>query len=123
VRQHQGDYERAAARFRESLAMFRELGNKRGIVECLAGLAGLAAKQGQPQWAARLLGAVEALLGALGAAWWPADRVEYERNLAAIQAALDEETFAVAWAEGQAMTLEQAIAYASEEARGVVRRQ
>jgi tetratricopeptide (TPR) repeat protein len=115
VAQHQGDLERAAALFQESLAMFRKLGNQRGIAECLAGLAGLAAEQGQPQGAGQLLGAAEALLRALGGAWWPADRVEYERNLATIRAALNEEVFAAAWAEGQAMTLEQAIAYASEQ--------
>lgn len=113
VAQHQGDYDRAEACFRESLIMFQELGNKRGIIECLAGLASLAAAQGQPQGAARLLAAAEAQLSASGAAWWPADRVEYERNLSAIQAALDQETLAATWAEGQAMTLAEAIAYAS----------
>jgi hypothetical protein len=34
---------------------------------------------------------------------WPADRVEYERNLATIRAALSEAAFAAAWAEDQAM--------------------
>jgi predicted ATPase len=111
---HQGDLERAQALFQESLAMFRILGNNRGLAECLAGLAGLAANQGRSQRAARLLGAAEALLRASGGAWWPADRVEYERNLATIRAALTEEAFAAAWAEGQAMTQERAIAYASE---------
>jgi tetratricopeptide (TPR) repeat protein len=116
VARHQGDLEQAAALFHESLAMFRKLGNQRGIAECLAGLAGLAANQGQPRWGGQLLGAAEAMLSALGGAWWPADRVEYERNVAAIRAALTEEAFAVVWAEGQTMTLEQAIAYASEQA-------
>lgn len=85
-----------------------------GRGECLAGFAGPATNQGRSQWAARLLGAAEALLRASGGAWWLADRVEYERNLATIRAALSEEAFAAAWAEGQAMTLERAIAYASE---------
>ncbi len=116
VAQHQGDLEQAATLFHESLALFRKLGNQRGIAECLAGLAGLAAEQGHGRWAACLLGAAEALLGASGAAWWPADRVEYERNLATIRAALTEKAFAAAWAEGQAMTLKQAIVYASERA-------
>jgi predicted ATPase len=116
VARHQGDLERAVALFQESLTMFRKVGNNRGIAECLAGLADLAANQGRSQWAARLLGAAEALLRASDSTWWPADRAEYERNLAAIRAALTEEEFAVVWAEGQAMTLEQAIAYASEQA-------
>jgi predicted ATPase/Tfp pilus assembly protein PilF len=112
VVQHQGNYDQAQAYFQESLAMFRELGNKRGIAECLAGLAGLAVGQGQPQGAARLLGAAQTQLTASGASWWPADLVEYERNLATIQTALNQEIFAAAWKEGQVMSLEQAIAYA-----------
>ena len=98
---HQGDLEQAAALFYESLAMFRKLGHQRGIAECLAGLAGLAANQGQPQRGGRLLGAAAAMLSALGGAWWAADRVEYERHLAAIRAALTKEAFAVVWAEAR----------------------
>ena len=37
---------------------------------------------------------------------------EYDRTVAAIQTQLDEAAFAAAWAEGRALTLEQAIAYA-----------
>jgi predicted ATPase len=114
VAQHQEDDERADIHFRESLAMFRKLGNKRGIAECLAALAGLEGERRRTERAARMLGTAQAALSASGAAWWPADRVEIERNLTAIQAALDEDAFATAWAAGASMTLEGAIAYASE---------
>ncbi|MDX1523304.1 MAG: tetratricopeptide repeat protein, partial [Anaerolineae bacterium] len=110
VAQHQGDYEQAEANFRESLSMFRELGNKRGMAECLAGLGGSQAAQNHPQTAARLLAVAESQIHTSGASWWPADQVEYDRNLTLIQAALDEETFARAWAEGQALSLAEAIA-------------
>jgi predicted ATPase len=115
IAQHEGDDQRAEEKFRESLAMFRRLGNKRGIAECLAGLAGLQAQAGQPQPAAQLLSAADALLNATGAAWWPADRGEIERNRATIQSALDEHTFASAWAAGQAMTLEQAVTFVTHD--------
>ncbi|MBA2449128.1 MAG: hypothetical protein H0V51_14000 [Chloroflexi bacterium] len=39
---------------------------------------------------------------------WP----DYERDRAAVWARLSEEAFATAWAEGRAMALEQAVAYA-----------
>jgi hypothetical protein len=42
------------------------------------------------------------------------DRCEYDRVLAAAGAALNEAAFVVAWAEGQAMTPDQAVAYALE---------
>jgi len=113
---HQEDADLAETCFQESLAMFRELGNKRGIAECLVGFASRAIEKTQYQRAGRLLGAATSLLGTLNAAWWPADRVEYKRNLAAIQATLAEDEFAEAWSEGQAMTLEDALAYAFNQA-------
>ncbi|HSL44604.1 MAG TPA: tetratricopeptide repeat protein [Anaerolineales bacterium] len=113
---HKEDYARAESQFTESLAMFRKLGNKRGIAECIAGLASLRAKHGKPHLAAQMLGAAEALLGASGAAWWPADRVEVEKTQGIIQSSLSEDEFAAARTAGQAMGLEQAIALVLDEA-------
>ena len=42
----------------------------------------------------------------------PIDRADYDRDVAAIRAQLDETTFAAAWAAGRALSLEQAIAEA-----------
>jgi hypothetical protein len=42
----------------------------------------------------------------------PVDRDDHERAVALAHARLGEETFAAAWAEGQAMSLEEAVAYA-----------
>ncbi len=44
------------------------------------------------------------------------DRILTHEGVSQLRAQLDEATFAVGWAEGQAMTLEQAITYALEEA-------
>ena len=44
-----------------------------------------------------------------------AERDEYEQALASTRAALDEEAFAAAWEEGRGMTLDQAVAYATED--------
>lgn len=106
---HDGNLEKAEAKFMESLSMFRKLGNKRGIAECLAGIAGLLGRQGRPDHGATLLGAAEALLGAGGATWWPADRVELERNRAVLQAALGSQAYSTAWTAGQKLTMEEAI--------------
>jgi hypothetical protein len=48
----------------------------------------------------------------LGVALWPANRIAHDQNVAIARTQLDEATFAAAWAEGRAMTLEQAVAYA-----------
>jgi predicted ATPase len=110
---HEGEYARAESKFRESLAMFRQLSNRRGMAECMAGLAGLKARQGQAEWGAVMLHAAEALLKSTGGAWWPADRVEVEANRQYIQNALGETELAAAQAKGKAMSLEQALLFAS----------
>lgn len=83
------------------------------IAWCLAGLGSTAALGNQPERAARLWGAAERLRQAIGCRPAPAARATYERAVAAARP-IDEATFAAAWAEGQAMTPEQAIAYALE---------
>jgi non-specific serine/threonine protein kinase len=108
----QGEYGEAKALLAESLSLRRELGDQVGMVQCLAGLAGIANSVGQPERAARLFGAAEALRAASGARLSPADRVDYDHNLAAARGQLGESAFAAAWDEGRAMTLEEAIAEA-----------
>jgi predicted ATPase/class 3 adenylate cyclase len=114
IAQHEGDYARAHSQFRESLVMFRRLGNRRGMAECMAGLAGLRARQGEAEWGATMLSAAESVLKITGGAWWPADRVEVEANQEILRAALKQSELAAAQTKGRAMTLEQALAFASE---------
>jgi predicted ATPase len=115
VAHRQGDYERARSLFVESLAVRVELDHRAGMVESLVGLAGVAAGTGQAEKAARLFGAIDALFEATGYIIDPDDKVEYDRNLEAVRSRLDPETFERAWAEGQAMTLEEAVAEATED--------
>ena len=115
IAEHKGEDDLAEAQFRESLTMFRRLGNKRGIAECIAGLASLSAKRGDLLVATKMLGAAESLLGESGAAWWPADRVEVDKTRALLQSALPETEFQAAWEAGQAMTLDQAITFVSND--------
>jgi predicted ATPase/transcriptional regulator with XRE-family HTH domain/Tfp pilus assembly protein PilF len=115
VAHHQQDLERAKALFNESLSMRREVGEKRSILECLAALAGVALSQGQPERAVRLLGATDAMLETTGAPLYPVDAIDYERTLSASKHQLREKEWETAWAEGRAMTVEQAVAYALEE--------
>jgi predicted ATPase len=102
----------AAAIFEQSLTLHSEVGNKIGIAMCLEGLAGSALAARQPERAARLLGAVEALCEVIGAPLLPAERAHYDRDRVVARDALGEVAFTVAWAEGRAMPLEQAIAEA-----------
>ena len=56
----------------------------------------------------------EAYSRGLQTTWPMGARVDYQRELDTVRAQFDDRTFAAAWAEGRAMTREQAIAYALE---------
>jgi DNA-binding CsgD family transcriptional regulator len=116
----QGDFTQAAVCLRESLGLHRAMGSKVGIGIALEAVAGLEALQAhEPEAmarAARLCAAAEALHASLGSEAFAGVRGDRERMVATLRTCLDEEAFAVAWAEGRAMTPEQAIAYALEDA-------
>src|SRR5204862_1422625 len=109
---HQGDERRAAACFAEGLTLSQAIGDQYGIAMNLAGMAGVAAARRLPEHSARLFGVAEALFDALGIVVEPVDRAEYDRNLAIARAQLDKATFASAWAAGQGLTIDQAVAEA-----------
>jgi predicted ATPase/class 3 adenylate cyclase/DNA-binding CsgD family transcriptional regulator len=106
------DLEAARAAFRESLTLATELGDRWAVAETLEGLAGVAAAEARPERTARLLGAADALRCVIGTPLPPVSRIAHERGLAAVRAALGEPAFSAVWAEGQAMTPEQALAAA-----------
>ncbi|HYL82431.1 MAG TPA: tetratricopeptide repeat protein, partial [Candidatus Acidoferrum sp.] len=54
-----GEFDRASALYQESLEIWLKLGTRRGVAECLEGLAGLALAQGIPEQAAQLYAAAE----------------------------------------------------------------
>jgi tetratricopeptide (TPR) repeat protein len=114
IAQHYNDFQKARSLFDESLSIQRETGNKQGIAECLASLAGLAAVTSQPTRALRLFSAAQTLLDTTRAPLAPADLVEWKRDQAIARAQLDDAACIQAQAEGRAMGLEQAIAYALE---------
>ncbi|HZO90044.1 MAG TPA: tetratricopeptide repeat protein [Chthonomonadaceae bacterium] len=111
----EGDYASARALQRQGLEIARDLGYKGGVVWFLEGFAKLAAAQQQGERAAVLWAVAAAQREAMSSPLWPCVLAEYERSLGDVREALGEEAFAAAWAEGQAMTLEQAMEYALEE--------
>src|SRR6266511_2359098 len=111
----QGDYATARARLEESLAINQQLGDRSAIAYVLEEFAGLAAVQGQSDRTLRLAGAAAALREAIGSPLSPIDQAQLERRLAPARQALGEATAVAMWAEGQAIPLEQAVAYTLAE--------
>jgi DNA-binding CsgD family transcriptional regulator/Tfp pilus assembly protein PilF len=105
----QGNYGRAARLYDESLRIYEELGNKLGTAQDLEGMAALRAACGQPELAARLWAAAEALREVIGAPPEDAQRVRHDPLIAAVRKALGEEEFTNAWTEGRELTPEQVL--------------
>ena len=114
----QGDHRRATAQLAEALVLSQAVGDKTwNTAICLEVLAGVACAQGQPERATRLCAAAAALRTATGTPLDRFDRTTYDSIVAAAQEALDDDAFAAAWAVGQALPLEQAIAEALGKAQ------
>jgi predicted ATPase/class 3 adenylate cyclase len=110
-----GEMAQAEALQREGLALSQELGDPRVCAEALEALASTAGAAGQGERAARLVGAAAAVRETIGAPQPSDERADTEAAVAAARAALGEEQWAAAFAAGQALSLEQAIAEALGE--------
>jgi ATP/maltotriose-dependent transcriptional regulator MalT len=110
VTAQQGEFTVARTLYEESFTITREIGDKLNTASCLEGLAGVAAALGNPTWAARLLGAAEALRDTLGIPMPPVERPLYERLVATTRPQIGEKAFAKALAEGRSISPEQALA-------------
>lgn len=111
---HEGRYDDAIVQLQESLKLNQDVADPRGVVACLAGFAAVAVGRGQFPRAAQVMGAVETQLADLGIPLLYMDKLEYERNLAIVQAKLDEQAFKNFWIKGTHMSLEQAMDFALE---------
>jgi len=73
-----------------SLRLRRELGEQIGYPSCLIGVAGLVLQEGNPKFAAQLLGAVESALKVIHMAVEPEMKNFHAQTLAAVRDALGE---------------------------------
>jgi hypothetical protein len=79
------------------------------MVPALEGLAGLALSEGDNGNAARWFAAADAERKRIRRSVEPSRRPERERSIAAVRQALGDAAFATAWAEGQAMRMNEAL--------------
>jgi tetratricopeptide (TPR) repeat protein len=112
VAKDQGDSTAAQRLLEEGMALARELGDPVLIAQVLDGFAGVAATQGQGGRALRLSGVAARLRESIGAPLSPTEQESLQRKLRLARHLLGDDAGAAAWAEGQAMSEEQAMAYA-----------
>ena len=122
----QGTVADAAAFFREALALFLEIGHRRGAARVLEGMAGVASRRGDAARALTLAGAASALRHELGAPPRPRDKERLDAALAPARAELGPAAAGDMWGAGARMSLADAIAFVRDSERpagsGVVQR-
>jgi predicted ATPase len=107
-------YDQALLHFRESLSITAALGDQFWLALGLTGLAAALGRQGQAAQACAVFGAAEALLAASGQALFDSEARTYPDQVAHVAAQLDPAAFARLWAGGRALSLDQALALATE---------
>jgi predicted ATPase/DNA-binding XRE family transcriptional regulator len=112
----QGDLSSAEPRLIEGLRLFREMNDKEGISEGLEGMGRLASLTAKSERAARLFAAAGALRERHGLPLPAFVRTSYEKAVESLRCSMKSEDFAMAWQEGQGMTIERAVDYALEAA-------
>ena len=117
LRTVQHRYAQARALCAEGLVLYQEFGDRRGIAYCLGILAGVELAEGHALRAARLRGAMEALLESVGL---PVQATYNEwigdRSFATMKESLGDSEFEAALAEGRNMSLVRAIQFGLEDA-------
>jgi hypothetical protein len=113
----QGNIAESEQLFREGLARVYPYGDVDRCIDCLEGLAAIANRRRQSLRSVRLWGAAQHLYDITGIipgknwVWVPRVR---EPTIASLRAQLGEGAFESAYAEGYAMTIDEAIKYALE---------
>jgi tetratricopeptide (TPR) repeat protein len=103
-----GELENARRLHQDALAMRVSRGLRPGVAESLEALAGLDVQEGRFAEAARQFGAASTLRDQMGLARWPAGMAGYDASVNDIRSAIGDNAFAAAWAEGAALSINNA---------------
>jgi hypothetical protein len=112
----QGDDASSSALLGDSLEVWRELDDRRGIADCLEESAGLAFALRQFERGACLYGHASRLRNEMGAPLAACEQSDHDRRIASARGSFgNDAAFDWAWKEGYGMTPEEAIEYALQE--------
>lgn len=109
----QRDLARSESRAHDALAVLAPAQDRMGVTDALELIAAIAVELESAVESARLLGAAAAIRATTGAVRFPSEETAFQVTLAACRVALGNDGFAEAFAEGEGMSMEQAVAYAA----------
>lgn len=110
-----GNYSNARNTYKETIKVFQDLGNRPAVAHQLECFAMIAVLEEEPQRAAKLFGAADALREVTGHKPTDEEQAEEAQFMSRLRAMLPEVEFNAFWAEGKSMTMEQAIQLALAE--------
>ena len=116
---YEGHFEKARQGYLKTIVKWQKRGHRATVANQLESLAFIDIAQGQPERAARLLGAAESLREKIHIQMSPAEQVEYGEQVAKLRLALDALRFSSLWNEGSHMTMDQAVQFALETAPSI----
>lgn len=111
-----GEYNRASALLKEALLYEQETGALRYLLPVVEAITRLAVKQTQFATALTLAGAIWTLRRQLNLVMPPVEKQLFDEAIATARRQLSQEAAADAWAKGETMTLDEAVAYALQVA-------
>lgn len=104
-----GNYSAAKQTYRETIKVFQDYGNRPSVAHQLECFAMIAIVEEEPQRAAKLFGAADAIREVTGHKPTDEEQAEEAQFISRLRAMLTETEFNTLWAEGKSMTMEQAI--------------
>jgi predicted ATPase/class 3 adenylate cyclase/DNA-binding CsgD family transcriptional regulator len=108
----EGNFEQAESDAYEALAIATRVDGQLTVPEILECIAGLACHADRHREAARLFSAADSARRRMGLVRFKAFDADYDASVAALRKAIGHTDFDTAWAEGAAMSTDEAIAYA-----------
>jgi hypothetical protein len=106
---HENDLAEAEQLFRAALAIFRDLGDRRGMAECVIGLGAIAVQANQQERAISLLGAGTQTLHDMGSVLSHSNEADYDLYLDALRSRFAPEEFEEHWQAACKRPLEESI--------------
>jgi non-specific serine/threonine protein kinase len=111
IERYEGHYAQAEAMYRETIREWQRIGHRAAVAHQLECFAALAVQADQPERAARLYGAAEALREKVGIQMTLPEQAEYDQLVGALRSRMGEAA-AAAWAAGHAMSMDEAVRFA-----------
>jgi hypothetical protein len=102
----------AKAIYRKALLDWQDYGNRGAVANLFECFALVADAEAEPQRAAILLGAAEALREQAQSPMTDSERIEYDRCVVQLRMLFSGAEFNALWAEGRSKTMQQAIQFA-----------